>query len=126
MKPAHKSASSANRLPLIRSLVVSLLSAALAAGGFGVRTALAASRQTPIEALHVPELDAEFSEKPLFASELAKLKNLSAAANSPSIDNPSIGRQWFSIRRDWHWQLDRREALRNDPTATSPDIFAKS
>ena len=43
-----------------RSLICSLLCIALAAGGPAVRTAQAASGQAPIEALHVPELDAGF------------------------------------------------------------------
>jgi hypothetical protein len=60
MKPAYRSAIGAKRLSLIRFLVIFLLCTALAARGFGARTARAASGQTPIEALHVPELDAGF------------------------------------------------------------------
>jgi hypothetical protein len=43
-----------------RSLICVLLRIALVAGGLDVRAARAASGQTPIEALHVPELDAGF------------------------------------------------------------------
>lgn len=48
------------RLSLPRSLICSLLCSALMAGGLDVRATLAATRQTPIEALHVPELEAGF------------------------------------------------------------------
>ena len=51
---------STKRFPLIRLLLCSLLCSALMAGVLDVRAALAASRQTPIEALHVPGLDAGF------------------------------------------------------------------
>jgi tetratricopeptide (TPR) repeat protein len=47
------------QLSLPGSLILSVLCMALAAGFFD-RTVLAASAQTPIEALHVPELDAGF------------------------------------------------------------------
>jgi hypothetical protein len=53
------SASYVKQLLLPRSLILSVLCMALAAGFFD-RTVLAASAQTPIEALHVPELDAGF------------------------------------------------------------------
>jgi hypothetical protein len=53
------SASKNKRLSLPRLLTCSLLCTALMAGFFD-RAALAASGQTPIEALHVPELDAGF------------------------------------------------------------------
>jgi len=43
-----------------RSLICSLLCIELVAGGVDVRAAQAASGQAPIEALHVPELDAGF------------------------------------------------------------------
>ena len=42
------------------SLICLLLCTALMAGGLDVRTVPAASKQTPIEALHVPELDTGF------------------------------------------------------------------
>jgi hypothetical protein len=45
---------------LIRSCFCSLLCSALLVGVLDVQSALAASGQTPIEALHVPELDAGF------------------------------------------------------------------
>ena len=48
------------RLPLTRFCVYSLLCSALVAGGLHVRGALAASGQNPLEALHVPELEAGF------------------------------------------------------------------
>jgi hypothetical protein len=51
---------STKRFSLIRLLLCSLLCSALMTGVLDVRAALAASRQTPIEALHVPELDAGF------------------------------------------------------------------
>ena len=54
------SASKSKRWSPPRSLICSLLCSALTAGGLDVRAALAASGQTPIEALHVPELDAGF------------------------------------------------------------------
>jgi len=54
------SANKNKRLALTCSLVCSLLSSALVTGVLAVRAALAASGQTPIEALHVPELDAGF------------------------------------------------------------------
>jgi len=54
------SASKNKRLWLPRSLICSLLCSVLMAGVLDVRAALAASGQTPIEALHVPELDAGF------------------------------------------------------------------
>jgi hypothetical protein len=60
MKPARISASSTQRVSLTRSLLCSLLCSALAAGVFDVRAVPAASIQTPIEALRVPELDAGF------------------------------------------------------------------
>lgn len=54
------SANKYKRLSLPRSLICSLLCSALMAGGLDVRAALAAARQTPIGALHVPELEAGF------------------------------------------------------------------
>ena len=54
------SANKNKRLTLTFSLVCSLLSSALVAMVLDVRAVLAASRQTPIEALQVPELDAGF------------------------------------------------------------------
>lgn len=52
-------ASSKKQSSLPRSLIVSVLCTMLV-GGFFDRALLAASTQTPIEALHVPELDAGF------------------------------------------------------------------
>jgi hypothetical protein len=60
MKPTRISASSTKRFSLIRSLICSLLCSALTAGFLDIRAASAASGQSPIEALHVPELDAGF------------------------------------------------------------------
>jgi len=60
MKPMLISASSAKRLLLPCLLIFSLLGTARMAFFFDARSALAASRQIPIEALHVPELDAGF------------------------------------------------------------------
>jgi tetratricopeptide (TPR) repeat protein len=54
------SASKNKRLSLPRSLICSLLYIALVTGGLDVRTALATPGKVPIEALHVPELDAGF------------------------------------------------------------------
>lgn len=53
---AHKN----KRLSLTRSLIWSLLCSALMAGVLDGRATLANPRQAPIEALHVPELDAGF------------------------------------------------------------------
>jgi hypothetical protein len=60
MKPTRVFATSIKRSSLPRSLVCSLLYSALMAGLLDVGAALAASWQTPIEALHVPELDTGF------------------------------------------------------------------
>jgi len=61
MKPTGPSASNTKRLSLPRSLVCSLLCAALMIGVFfNVQPALPASQQNLAEPLHVPELDAGF------------------------------------------------------------------
>jgi len=60
MKPTRISASSTKRLSLTRCLICLLLCSALVAGVFDVRALPAASIQTPIVALHVPELEAGF------------------------------------------------------------------
>jgi len=54
------SVSEKKRLSLTCSLICSLLCSALMAGVLDVRAALAASGQSSLEALHVPELDAGF------------------------------------------------------------------
>jgi hypothetical protein len=60
MEPARISTSSTKRFSLTRSLICALLCGALVAGGLVVQAAPAASRQAPIVALHVPELEAGF------------------------------------------------------------------
>jgi hypothetical protein len=60
MKPACISASGTKRLSLMRSLVCSLLCSAVPVGVLDVRVMPATSRQAPIEATDVPELDAGF------------------------------------------------------------------
>src|SRR5579872_5139609 len=60
MKPTHISASHTRKFLQPRSLICSVLCSVLISWGIGVRAGVAASGQTPIEALHVPELDAGF------------------------------------------------------------------
>jgi hypothetical protein len=60
MTPTRISASHTIKFSLPRLLICSLLCGALISCGLDVRAAPAASGQIPIEALHVPELDAGF------------------------------------------------------------------